>query len=181
MAHQNDRTVSACAATVKVSPARCQHEHFAAHVGVGRLTKGQGGPVTSFTADITIRCAQCGARMRFLGVPHGSSYDVPTCSADGTELRAPIEVELVPEVLGVPPAAIQRHMLPLIRLARVERSRRGEGGLTPHSRMKLVQAFWPDYMKHAEVAWSVLVERPEAALATGRDQAAKDGDDHARS
>lgn len=82
--------------------------------------------------------------------------------------------------LGVPPAAIQRHMLPLIRLARVERSRRGEGGLTPHSRMKLVRAFWPDYMKHAEVAWSVLVERPEAALATGRDQAAKDGDDHAR-
>ncbi|MFT8946011.1 MAG: hypothetical protein ABF876_05450 [Acetobacter aceti] len=102
MGRQNNITASACAATARVSPTRCQHEHFAAHVAVGRLTKGQGAPVTAFSADITIRCAQCGANMRFLGLPHGSSHTVPTCSADGTELRAPIEVEIVPEVLGVP-------------------------------------------------------------------------------
>lgn len=102
MGSKNSRTASACTAIVTSGPTRCRHENFAAHVGVGRLMREKGGPVEAFTADITIRCSQCGARMRFLGVPHGSSYAAPTCSADGTELRAPLEVEFVPEVLGVP-------------------------------------------------------------------------------
>jgi len=71
-------------------PAICQHEHFAAHVEVNRLTDAEGGPVTGYAADITVRCAACGQPFEWIGVPGGLSPGQPMCSVDRTELRAPI-------------------------------------------------------------------------------------------
>lgn len=69
----------------------CQHMNFAADVKVGRLTQVEGGPITGYTADVTVKCAECGLPFRFVGLAAGNHYAEPRVSADGTELRAPIE------------------------------------------------------------------------------------------
>ncbi|MDQ0376602.1 hypothetical protein [Amycolatopsis thermophila] len=68
----------------------CEHEVFQAEVAVNRLTKHEGGPVVGFRADVRVRCAQCGERFRWSGVPAGLLPDRPAVSVDGTELRAPL-------------------------------------------------------------------------------------------
>lgn len=68
----------------------CQHKEFASTVSVNRLTKGEDGPVTNYSADIKVFCVNCGMYFCFVGVPCGFSYGGPTCSIDGTELRIPI-------------------------------------------------------------------------------------------
>ena len=80
----------------------CTHEQFKSKVGVYRLTDREGGPVTGYTADIHIECAQCGLAFRFRGKSYGSSPFEPRLSADGLELRAPIEPAHVTEILGHP-------------------------------------------------------------------------------
>lgn len=65
----------------------CEHLDFSATVGVGRLTDGDGGPVTSWCADIKIQCAKCGRPMQFLGLPLGVNLRGPTMSVDGLEAR----------------------------------------------------------------------------------------------
>lgn len=69
----------------------CEHENFKANVRVGRLTRGDDGPVTGYSADVTIACAQCGLPFRFIGLDAGNHFAEPRVSVDGTELRAPIE------------------------------------------------------------------------------------------
>lgn len=69
----------------------CEHMNFHANVSVGRLSKEDGGPVTSFTAGITVKCAECGLAFRFTGVASGNHFFEPRVSIDGTELRAPLE------------------------------------------------------------------------------------------
>jgi hypothetical protein len=69
----------------------CAHENFRANVAIGRLSREEGGPITGFTADVTVNCAECGLPFRFIGVAAGSHYSEPRVSIDGTELRAPIE------------------------------------------------------------------------------------------
>lgn len=69
----------------------CRHEHFAANVAVQRLMQEDNGPVTGFSADVRIQCAQCGLPFRFIGMEAGDHYAEPRVSVDGTELRAPIE------------------------------------------------------------------------------------------
>ena len=71
--------------------AACQHENFAASVKVGRLSQGDGGPITGYAADIMVKCAQCGLPFRFIGLAAGNHYAEPRVSVDGTALRAPIE------------------------------------------------------------------------------------------
>lgn len=71
----------------------CDHMHFLAQVDVTRLTKEEGGPVTGYSADIHIKCEQCGEKFVFLGLPGGMAPNYPTVSFDGTELRAPIKPE----------------------------------------------------------------------------------------
>ena len=71
--------------------ARCQHENFRANVKVGRLCHEEGAPVTGYTADVTVSCAGCGLPFRFIGLSAGYHHSEPRVSADGTELRAPIE------------------------------------------------------------------------------------------
>jgi hypothetical protein len=76
---------------VSVDPDRpCPHEDFAAQVEVNRLTAGEGGPVTGYSADITIRCIGCGEPFRWTGCPAGLSPARPMVSPDEETLRAPI-------------------------------------------------------------------------------------------
>lgn len=56
----------------------CAHENVAASVRVGRLSHDDGGPITGYVADVTVKCAGCGLPFRFLGL----------------ELRAPMEPAL---------------------------------------------------------------------------------------
>lgn len=69
----------------------CAHKNFKASVKVGRLSKIEGGPISGYTADVQINCAECGMPFRFLGVAAGNHYAEPRVSIDGSELRAPIE------------------------------------------------------------------------------------------
>jgi len=81
---------------------RCEHHNFAGKVSVYRLTRGDDGPVTGYTADVTIRCADCNLPFRFLGMQAGSHPSEPRVSVDGQELRAPLEPAYVTEILGHP-------------------------------------------------------------------------------
>lgn len=68
----------------------CEHPEFAASVAVSRLIDVEGGPVTGYSADVCVKCAQCGLVFSFVGVPRGFARSHPTVSVDATELRAPL-------------------------------------------------------------------------------------------
>lgn len=80
----------------------CQHLKFSSRVGVFRLSDKDGGPITGYTAEVKIKCDDCGLAFRFMGLPAGSHYAEPRVSADGLELRAPIEPAHVTEICGHP-------------------------------------------------------------------------------
>ena len=71
--------------------ADCVHQDFEAAVKVARLSDGDGGPVTGFSAEVSILCVKCRIPFRFLGLAAGNHYAEPRVNVDGTELRAPIE------------------------------------------------------------------------------------------
>jgi hypothetical protein len=68
----------------------CPHMNFKADVAVGRLSEKDGGPITHYCADITVKCAECGEPFEFIGLPMGHSAYRPTVSIDGLELRQPL-------------------------------------------------------------------------------------------
>jgi hypothetical protein len=72
----------------------CRHENFAADVAVNRIGEDDPGNTTGlpnhYSADIRVRCADCGEPFRWIGVPAGLSPAEPRSSADETELRAPL-------------------------------------------------------------------------------------------
>jgi hypothetical protein len=68
----------------------CPHEDFRADVEVNRLTDVDGGPVTGYSADVRIRCAQCDEPFRWIGVQAGLNSGRPMVSVDETELHAPV-------------------------------------------------------------------------------------------
>lgn len=53
-------------------------------VSVARITDS-----SVWYADLTLECADCGQKMRFIGFPMGMSPGEPRCSVDETELRIP--------------------------------------------------------------------------------------------
>lgn len=63
----------------------CQHENFDANVRVNRLLDSG-----RFSADIKIKCRECGEPFRFLGLPTGLDLNGAAVSADGTEARMAI-------------------------------------------------------------------------------------------
>lgn len=87
----------------------CPHEDFSASVEVDRLTSEDGGPITAYSADIRVSCAQCGEQFRFIGVPAGMRPDRPMVSVDEAELHAPIRpASADPDFgLGIPGFAIR--------------------------------------------------------------------------
>lgn len=86
---------------------KCEHENFQATVAIGRLTKEEDGPVTHYSAEITVKCADCGLELEWQGTPIGSSPYHPMVSADLKELRAPMMPpgEQVP--LGLPVVSLR--------------------------------------------------------------------------
>lgn len=83
-------------------PKRCEHTQFKSKIGVYRLSDKEGGPVTGYTAEIHITCAECGLPFRFRGFAAGSHYGEARVSVDATELRAPIEPAHTVEICGMP-------------------------------------------------------------------------------
>ncbi len=71
-------------------PANCAHENFQANVGVHRLSDEPDGPINRYSADITIKCRDCGEPFQFIGVKAGLSFAEPMVGIDGEELRCPI-------------------------------------------------------------------------------------------
>ena len=65
----------------------CEHINFTADVRVGRITDGDGGEVTHFTADVSLKCADCGESFGFRGLPYGYTPGHPTVSIDHLEAR----------------------------------------------------------------------------------------------
>lgn len=75
----------------------CQHEEFHARVEVNRITD-----TGRFSADITIKCTQCGTPMEFLGLQPGLDTHGARVSIDGTEARMAISPR------GITPNPLQR-------------------------------------------------------------------------
>ncbi len=80
----------------------CEHMNFVSQANVFRLSEIEGGPITGFTLDVTVKCTDCGLPFRFKGLPFGSHPHEPRLSADSEVLRAPIEPAYTTEVLGMP-------------------------------------------------------------------------------
>lgn len=81
--------------------APCYHEHVETSIDVARLGDGDDSNPTPgmprhFMIELRARCARCGERFRFEGVPAGLSFAAPATSVDGFELRAPIRPEQAP-------------------------------------------------------------------------------------
>jgi hypothetical protein len=96
---------------VSADPDRaCPHENFAANVEVNRLTDSEqpGAAVTGYAANITVWCADCEERFRWIGVQAGLMPGRPMCSVDETELRAPLRpASADPDFgLGIPGFAV---------------------------------------------------------------------------
>lgn len=84
---------------------KCEHMNFAAHVQVHRLCARDGMPASDFSADVAVKCADCGLPFRFLCPTTGSFWNLPAKSVSGLELRAPIHpddgtIPLPPKVRG---------------------------------------------------------------------------------
>lgn len=83
----------------------CKHVTFEANVTVNRLED-----TGRFSADVTIKCADCGVNMRFLGLPLGLDLNSAAVSFDGTEARLAIAPagETVPPIHGVEGFSIRK-------------------------------------------------------------------------
>lgn len=68
----------------------CKHEVFKANVAVGRISEVDDGPITHYTADVTVCCNECGLQFEFIGMPAGSNRKFPTTNFDFTKARLPI-------------------------------------------------------------------------------------------
>lgn len=80
----------------------CEHMEFAAEVGVNRLTAKDGGPVTSYMAEVRIKCVKCGLPFQFLGLEPGVDLGGARVSLDGLEAN----IAIAPQ--GVRPNPFQR-------------------------------------------------------------------------
>lgn len=91
----------------------CSHNDFEAFVTVARIGEAEtlDGLPKAYSAEITVKCAACGERFRWIGVEAGSSPQYPMVSPDEFELRAPIRpASSDPDFgLGIPGFAIRVH------------------------------------------------------------------------
>lgn len=70
----------------------CAHAEFEAAVEVGRFRDVEGGPITHYSAAVTVECASCHRPFAFIGpMQVGMLPMVPTVNAERTVLHAPIE------------------------------------------------------------------------------------------
>jgi len=69
----------------------CVHLNFQADVSVGRLTDGEGGPVTSYMCSVRVHCAECGRPFEFVGLPLGLNLRGATSNMDASEANLAIK------------------------------------------------------------------------------------------
>ena len=89
----------------------CTHEEFDASVGVARIMSDDDSDpqVVGYSAEIKVNCRDCQEPFRWSGVRTGLVPNEPMCSADGTELRAPLRPASEDGELGViPPVSAVR-------------------------------------------------------------------------
>jgi hypothetical protein len=79
-------------------PATCRHEQHESAVRIHHFVD-----TGRWNAEIQIRCLQCKAPFRFLGIAAGLSWEGPTCSVEGEELRIPIEPAPAPRLVSPVP------------------------------------------------------------------------------
>ena len=91
----------------------CEHKDFAAEVEVNRLED-----VNRFSADVRIRCNECGQPFRFIGLPTGLDLNGASVSIDGTEARLAIapKGEVVTPLEGIQGFTARRTAFTLIEL-----------------------------------------------------------------
>lgn len=79
----------------------CEHREFDAFVEVNRIED-----VGRFSADLRIRCRECGIPFRFIGLPAGVDLNGAAVSVDATEARLAIapKDEVVPALEGGKPS-----------------------------------------------------------------------------
>lgn len=65
----------------------CEHMNFACECNVGRLSETEGGPITRYSLDVRVVCADCGLPFRFIGLPTGLDLNGAAVSIDGLEGR----------------------------------------------------------------------------------------------
>ena len=65
----------------------CKHENFACECDVARLSEKEDRPITRYSMDVRVRCADCGLPFRFIGLPTGLDLNGASVSVDGTEGR----------------------------------------------------------------------------------------------
>lgn len=74
--------------------ANCKHSNFHANVSVGRIiaegASDDSQPI-AFSADVTVKCLDCGKPFEWIGLPMGYSPMQPMCSVDGLEARMPLK------------------------------------------------------------------------------------------
>jgi hypothetical protein len=82
-----------------MDPKYCPHESFDAKVDVYHLTD-----TGRFSADVRIKCRQCGTPFRFIGLPCGLDLNGAAVNPDATEARLAIapKGEVIPMVDGAP-------------------------------------------------------------------------------
>lgn len=81
----------------------CPHMNFAATVNVGRhLDNETETHVVGYSAEVHIKCAECGKPFQFLGLPMGVDTHGARVSVDGLEARLAISPQ------GVQPSPINR-------------------------------------------------------------------------
>ena len=78
---------------------KCEHQNFEADVQVNRIED-----IGRFSADVRVKCMDCGVPFRFIGLPSGVDVNSPTVSIDATEGRFPIapKGEVLSELEGTP-------------------------------------------------------------------------------
>lgn len=88
-----------------VEPRACRHENFQSVVCVNRVMDGKNtaGDVMYFTADISVRCADCKLPFEFVGFQKcGLSAYEPMVDVTAQELRAPIKPKGSKVLPGIP-------------------------------------------------------------------------------
>lgn len=92
----------------------CLHESFDAEVTVNRLPEEEGGPIKNYSADVRVKCHDCGLPFRFMGLPYGLDLRGAAVSVNGEEARLAIapQGEVVNAVEGVGGFTVRKETQP---------------------------------------------------------------------
>lgn len=85
----------------------CDHESFRAQCDISRLSTDEGGPITHYTAELRVYCAECGEQFEFQGLPGGYSAYNPTVDLGRGTANLPLMPPGQKPPEGLPGFAVQ--------------------------------------------------------------------------